>query len=276
MAKLLNNEEIAAYHRDGFLSPLRIMSAQEADDIRRAYEAAEAASPRDFAGANRNNAHLILKCLDAVAHHPRVLDMVEDILGPDILVYGSVFFIKEPNDPGFVSWHQDATYMGLEPHDGVTAWLALSPSNLESGCMRMLPGSHKGDIRLHNDTFDDDNILTRGQVIDGIDETAAVDLVLEPGEVSLHHLKVIHSSKPNRSQHRRIGFAIQSYLPPHVRQTKGAALAQLARGEDRHGHFQVTSRPQSDLGDQEVALRDHVNALWKDILYQGAAKRRDY
>ena len=276
MPKLLSKEEISAYHRDGFLSPVRVMSTQEAEDLRQAYEAAEAASPQNFAGANRNNPHLILKCLDAVVHHPRILDAVEDILGPNILLYGSVFFIKEPNDPGFVSWHQDSTYMGLEPHDGVTAWLALSPSNPKSGCMRMLPQSHKGDIRPHKDTFGDDNILTRGQEIGGIDDTAAVDLVLEPGEISLHHLRVIHSSKPNRSQNRRIGIAIQCYLPPHVRQTQGPAFAQLVRGRDTYGHFQVAARPQQDLGSQEITLRNHVNALWKEILYQGAEKRRDY
>ena len=114
----------------------------------------------------RNNTHLTLSVIDEIAHHPVILDAVEDIIGPDILVFGTVLFIKVSGDPGYVSWHQDATYMGLEPHDGVTAWLALSLSNAQSGCMTMLPRSGHGGIRRHTDTFADDNILTRGQEAD--------------------------------------------------------------------------------------------------------------
>lgn len=276
MPKRLSPDEIARYERDGFLSPVTIMSPEEAGEFRTALEAAEAKWADALQGAHRNNAHLNFTFLDALVHDSRLLDAVEDLIGPDILVCGTVLFIKEPKDPGFVSWHQDATYMGLEPHAGVTAWLALSPSNRESGCMRMVPGSHKDTIRQHQDTFGETNILTRGQSIADVDEADAVDLVLEPGQLSFHHMRVIHSSQPNLSDDRRIGFVIQSYLQPHVLQTRGTSFVQVARGTDAPGNFPYAQRPGGDMHEDDVAMRDRVNALWSDILYHGAEKRRDY
>ena len=276
MGRKLTAEQIAAYERDGFLSPVDIMSEADAARLRRAFEVAEAQWPQAFAGAARNNAHLNFTFLDEIVHHPVLLDAVEDLIGADLLVYGTVLFLKEPHDPGFVSWHQDARYMGLEPHDGVTAWFALSRSDAESGCMRMIPGSHRDDLRDHNDTFGAENLLTRGQAIEDVEESAAVDLVLRPGQASFHHPRVIHGSQPNRSGDRRIGFAIQSYLPPHVRQTRGSTWCQRARGRDPFGHFEMAPRPTRDMAPDDVALRDRVNAVWAEILYQGAEKRRDY
>lgn len=276
MTRFLTPEQVASYHRDGFLSPIRVMTEAEAARVRAEFEAAERRWPDATQGANRNNAHLNLMCLDRLVHDANVLDAVEDIVGPDILVCATVLFIKEPGDPGFVSWHQDATYMGLEPHDGVTAWIALSPSNRETGCMRMLPGSHREEIRPHEDTFGETNILTRGQTIADVDEDAIVDLELSPGEMSFHHPRVIHGSRPNRGRDRRIGFTIQSYLPPDVRQTRGTTYAQVARGENRTGFLPSLPRPTGDMDPEDVARRDRVNALWSDILYQGARRRRDY
>ena len=276
MTRFLTPEQVASYHRDGFLSPIRVMTEAEAARVRAEFEEAERRWPDATQGANRNNAHLNLMCLDRLVHDANVLDAVEDIVGPDILVCATVLFIKEPGDPGFVSWHQDATYMGLEPHDGVTAWIALSPSNRETGCMRMLPGSHREEIRPHEDTFGETNILTRGQTIADVDEDAIVDLELRPGEMSFHHPRVIHGSRPNRGRDRRIGFTIQSYLPPDVRQTRGTTYAQVARGENRTCFLPGLPRPTGDMDPEDVARRDRVNALWSDILYQGARQRRDY
>lgn len=276
MTRFLTPEQVSSYHRDGFLSPIRVMTEAEAASVRAEFEEAERRWPEAMQGANRNNAHLNLMCLDRLVHDAKVLDAVEDIIGPDILVCATVLFIKEPGDPGFVSWHQDATYMGLEPYDGVTAWIALSPSNRETGCMRMLPGSHREAIRPHEDTFGETNILTRGQTIAGVDEDAAVDLELSPGEMSFHHPRVIHGSRPNRGRDRRIGFTIQSYLTPDVRQTKGTTYAQVARGENRSGFLPGLPRPAGDMDPEDISRRDRVNALWSDILYQGARERRDY
>jgi len=275
MGKVLSATQIEAYERDGFVFPVRVMSPEDADAARVALEQAEADYPDALDGAGRNNAHMTFPFLDEIVHHPTMLDAIEDLIGPDIRVWGTVLFIKDAHDPGYVSWHQDFTHMGLEPHAGVTAWLALTPSTVESGCMRMIPGTHRDDIHPHHDTFDEKNILTRGQTIHGVDESKAVDLILQPGEMSLHQPRTIHASAPNRSNHRRIGFTIQSYLPPEVRQTKGEGYAQLARGTDPFQHLKAAPRPRDLFDPESMAVRERINALWKEQLYDGADKRRD-
>ncbi len=262
-------------HRDGFCAPIDVMGEDEALALRERMEELERTHPDLLAPKERNNTHLILTAVDEIAHHPRILDAVEDLIGPDIMVFGSVLFIKEPHNPGYVSWHQDATYMGIEPHDGVTAWLALSDSTPESGCMRMLPGTHRDEIWDHVDTFDVDNILTRGQVIDVGDESSVVDLVLKPGQMSLHHRRVIHSSQPNNSDYRRYGVVIQSYIPPFVKQTLGAGAVQWGRGVDVPDYYRVLKRPRVDLAPEDIAIRNQVNAEWADILYHNASQKRD-
>ncbi|WP_120500582.1 phytanoyl-CoA dioxygenase family protein [Roseovarius sp. EL26] len=275
MGKKLTSEQIEAFHRDGFVAPIDVFSEEDALRLRKELEAAEEKWPEAFEGAARNNAHLNLTCLDEIVHNETLVDAIEDLIGPDILNYGTVLFIKEPKDPGFVSWHQDARYMGLEPHVGVTAWVALSHSNDESGCMQMIPGT-QGEIKDHNDTFGETNILTRGQEVQDVDESKAVSLTLRPGQMSIHSARVIHASQPNKSNDRRIGFVIQPYMPPHVVQTITRTGAQLIRGTDPHGNFDRLERPQRDMDPKDVEMRDHINQTWADILYDGAKKRRDY
>lgn len=276
MPKALSPEQIEQYHRDGYLSPFTLFSADEAADIRRELEQAEAKWPEAFEGAGRNNAHLNFTFLDEIVHNQRLLDAVEDLIGPNILAYGSVLFIKEPQDTGFVSWHQDCRYMGLEPHDSaVSAWLALTESNSENGCMSMIPGSHKHGVAEHADTFGADNILTRGQTIENVDESQAVDLILQPGQLSFHHMRTVHGSKPNRSQDRRIGFTIQPYMMPDMRQVISPTMAQLVRGSDGFGNFELAPRPESSMAPEATAQRDRNNAQWAEILYAGAETRRN-
>lgn len=276
MPKVLSAAQVAAYERDGFISPIDLLSTAEAAAIRAQLEDAEARYPEAFDGAGRNNTHLLFGFLDDLVRHSKLLDAVEDLLGPDILAYGTILFTKDPGDRAYVSWHQDAAYAGFDPYPGVTAWIALSPSSPETGCMAMVPGSHRDGRHNHVDTFADDNILTRGQVIENIDEDDVVDLILEPGQMSFHHPWVIHGSKPNVGADRRIGFVVQSYLQPNARQVLGKGYAQLVRGQDQIGHFALSPRPLADMDDAAVAERDRVNAAWADILYQGAATRRDF
>ncbi len=275
MGKKLTDAQVETFRRDGFVSPVDVFSEAEADRLRAQLEAAEARWPEAFAGAERSNTHLTLMCLDEIVHNGTILDAVEDLIGPDILNFGTVLFIKEAGDPGFVSWHQDARYMGLEPHIGITVWVALSHSNEESGCMQMIPGSHH-QIREHEDTFGEQNILTRGQKVEGVDESKAVSLTLRPGQMSIHSARVIHASQPNRSKDRRIGFVIQPYMPPHVRQTIKQSAVQLARGTDPHGNHPLIGRPERDMDPSFLAAKAQINAAWADVLYQGAARRRDF
>ena len=276
MPKRLTRTQVEQYREDGFCFPVDVMSSGEARRFRERLEEAEARHPESLGPTMRNNAHVAFPFLDEIIHHPPLLDAVEDLIGPDILCWGTVLFIKEPGTPAFVSWHQDLNYTPIEPPDGVTAWLALSPSNRESGCMRMLPGSHLRGMRRQTDTFHEHNILTRGQRIDGLDTSGAVDLLLEPGQISLHHGRTIHGSMPNRSRDRRIGVAIQQYVPPHVREREGGGYARLVRGEDRCRHFRSWPRPPRDMAPENAALRDEINAHWADFLYRGASRRRAY
>ncbi|MEM7068448.1 MAG: phytanoyl-CoA dioxygenase family protein [Pseudomonadota bacterium] len=275
MGKKLTEDQIESFHRDGFVSPIDVFTEAEALRLRNDLEIAETKWPEAFEGAARNNAHLNLICLDEIVHNRDLLDAAEDLVGADILNYGTVLFIKEAHDPGFVSWHQDARYMGLEPHVGITVWVALSPSNAESGCMLMIPGSH-AEIMDHEDTYGEDNILTRGQNISGIDESKAVSLPLRPGQASIHSARVVHSSQPNRSNDRRIGFAIQSYIPTSVKQVLSPTYAQLVRGTDEIGNFALAGRPTQDMVAADVELRNKVNDTWSDILYHGAERRRNF
>lgn len=276
MPKFLSRSQVAQFYEEGFLSPVDIMSEDEALNYRVRLEEAEALYPRELNAENRNNPHLAFTFLDELAHHALVLDAVEDLIGADISLWGSVLFIKEPASPHFVSWHQDATYMGIEPQEFVTPWIALSPSNLQSGCMSMIPGSHRSDIQIHEETFAEDNILTRGQAIENVDESSAVDLILRPGQMSIHHAKVIHGSKPNLSQHRRIGFALQAYMAPPARQALGENYWLPVRGKDWHDSTPRLSRPLADMDAEAVANRRLANDNWAKFLYQGAAKKRAY
>lgn len=272
MPKQLSPSDIAAYHRSGYLFPVRAFTAEEAAGYRASLERHEDRAGEPLQKKWRLKSHLLFTWADRIVHHPTILDAVEDLVGPDILCWTTAFFIKEPGSAGFVSWHQDAAYWGLDPDEVVTAWVALSPSNLQSGCMKVMPGTHLEAHMPHVDTFAENNMLTRGQeVAVEVDPAKAVDIVLEPGQMSLHDIKLVHGSEPNRSGDRRIGLAIR-YLPTHVRQTKGRDSAMLVRGKDRHGHFDLEPRPVRDLGEEE--LRAHEAAVDRKVavFYEGTHK----
>lgn len=276
MPKILTQQQVEQYRQQGFLSPIDVMSEDEASRYAQQLQAAEVEYPQELNAENRNNPHLAFGFLDQLAHHPVILDAVEDLIGPDFALWGSVLFIKEPETRYYVSWHQDATYVGISPHDYVTPWLALTPSDRETGCMSMIPGSHRDDIQPHLETFHDDNILTRGQAIQEVDESVAVDLILRPGQMSLHHCRVIHGSQPNRSQQRRVGFALQGYVPAGGRQYLGANYWLPIRGNFMQADFIELERPASDMDPQALGERRKANQNWADILYQGAGRKRAY
>lgn len=272
MPKLLSAAAVEAYRRDGYYAPVRVMTAAQALGYRQALEAHEAQTGQPLQGNMRHKMHLLFTWADALVNHPAVLDAIEDAIGPDILCWTTNFFIKEAHSPGFVSWHQDSTYWGLDPDEVITAWIALSDVTEESGYMQVIPGSHKVDQLPHVDTFHKDNLLSRGQEIAvEVDKSKAVGLRLQPGEMSLHHIKLVHGSDANRSNDRRIGLAIR-YIPTYVRQTKVRDSAMLVRGTDKYHHFDPEPRPKADL--DEAALAAHADAMGRQVkaLYQGTAK----
>jgi ectoine hydroxylase-related dioxygenase (phytanoyl-CoA dioxygenase family) len=272
MNKLLSSSAVDAFKDDGFYSPVRVMSDAQAHHYRAALEAYETQAGEPLQGNWRHKTHLLFTWADELVNHPKILDAVEDLIGPDILCWTTNFFIKEANSPGFVSWHQDSTYWGLDPDDVITAWVALTDVTEENGYMQMIPGSHKIDQLPHLDTFHKDNLLSRGQEISvEVDKSKAVGIALRAGEISLHHIKTVHGSGANQSNDRRIGLAIR-YIPTYVRQTKVRDSAMLVRGTDTFRNFDYEPRPKADL-DKE-ALAAHADSMSRQIkaLYQGTDK----
>ncbi len=273
MPKQLSSAAIDAYHRDGYYFPVPALSSTEVAHYRGCLEQHETKTGAPLQGNWRHKAHLLFTWVDELVHHPKIVDAAEDVLGPDLLCWTTNFFIKEANSSGFVSWHQDAFYWGLSKDTVMTAWVALSPANLQSGCMKFLPGSQTQDHLQHVDTFHKDNLLSRGQEIAvKVESENTVDCILNPGEMSLHHVKLVHGSEPNRSNDRRIGLAIR-YIPTDVKQLKVRDSATLVRGVDRYGNFDHEPRPKRDLDEQ--ALAAHTDAISRQVqaLYSGTDKQ---
>jgi ectoine hydroxylase-related dioxygenase (phytanoyl-CoA dioxygenase family) len=268
--KILTAAQVDAFGRNGYHFPVRVISAAEADTYRQKIESFEFEHGLIMKTPYRNKPHMVFKWANQLIRHPRILDTIEDILGPNLLVWGSSFFIKEPNDPAYVSWHQDSTYWGLSHPDIVTAWLALTVSDVPNGAMRVVPGTHLKDQLPHKDTFAEHNLLTRGQeVAVEMHGEKTVDLTLNAGEMSLHHVRIVHGSEPNRAHYRRLGFAIR-YVPTYVRQTEGPRdYATLVRGTDDYHHFDYEAVPRIDLGTEEVAEHKRVTEEANKILYRG-------
>lgn len=255
------------YARDGYVAPIRVFGADEAEKYRRRLENSEAAIGRPLTQEERTKPHLLFRWAAELARHPAIIDAVIPFLGPNILCWETVLFTKEPGSETFISWHQDIAYWGLDPADEVlTAWLALSPSTPESGCMRVVPGSHTQDVIAHVDTYAPDNLLSRGQELAvKVYEADTVDLALQPGEMSLHHTRIFHASNANRSDDRRIGFAIR-YFSTAVRQR--AAMrdsAFLAHGVDNYGHFDLEPEPREDYADEARALHAEVRRRRREL-----------
>jgi hypothetical protein len=269
MGKRLSAEAIQQYERDGYYFPVRVLSPDDAGRYRERLERVERDLGGPLRGVYRVKPHLLFTWLADLVRHPALLDAVEDVIGPDILCWNSSFFTKEARSPGFVSWHQDATYWGLSEPDVVTAWVAFTDSAPANGNMRVVPGSHRAPVP-HVDTFHPDNLLSRGQEITvQVDEAQAADIVLRPGEMSLHHVLLVHGSGANPSADRRIGFAIR-YIPARIRQTAGPRdSATLVRGEDVFGHFDPEPRPDADLDPAMLAVHAEISERQARILYRG-------
>ncbi len=272
MSKALSAEQIEQYHRDGFIAPVRVMDAKTAADFRRKFEAYEAAYEGWYQMSKGQKLYLLQTWARDLGSHPKILDAVEDVLGPNLMVWGLSLFIKDASTPSYVSWHQDSTYWGLSKPDVVTAWIALSRANKQSGCMKMMPGTHKWEQIAHRDTLAKENLLTRGQEIAvDVDDDKAVYLELEPGEISLHNIRTVHASAPNQSQDRRIGIAVR-YIAPHVKQINADGdSAWLVRGVDTEGNFIHETPPKADMDAAAVAEHERILTLRQGVLYKGVA-----
>ena len=260
-----------SYRRDGFYFPVPVFSPEEVTALRQQLETFEAGQGHVLQGVQRLKTNLLLPWVDHLIRDPRILDPVADLIGPNILCWSLQFWTKEPKTADYVSWHQDHQYWGLDSAEIVTAWVALSPATIESGCMRMQPGSHLVQLP-HRDLFEKTNMLSRGQTItEGIDEAGAVPIVLKPGEMSLHNVRIAHASAPNRSEDRRIGISIR-YMPPQTRQQLAEwDSAALVRGEDQYRHFVHEPSPEREFDPACVAFHQKTIANLMSFLYKDAA-----
>ena len=265
----------AAFERDGYLFPIRLMTPREMAEVRRGLEdylLESRRSPHDDL-LLQYKVHMVFTWADRLIREPALLDVIEELIGPNLLVWNTAVMMKKPRQPGFVTWHQDALYWGNDPAHVVTAWVALTESGPENGCLRMFRGSNRRGVLAHVDTFGADNMLSRGQkVIEELEAGDATDIVLRPGEASVHHTVTVHGSEPNRSGRPRIGFAV-TYVVPEATLSGPRTGATLVRGVNTHGHFDIeTTRPRADLETAAVAAHGEAMRPFAAAIYEGAEK----
>jgi len=272
----LTSAQLKQYEENGYVAPVDVLSKEEANEVKDEIELIEKKWPNELEGLGRNYIHLISPVFDKVCNNTKILDAVESIIGKNILICGTTLFVKNPNEKGFVSFHQDAKYIGLEPYNWVTAWVAITDTNEENGCMRMWSGSHKNDLQYHNQKFDENNLLTRGQTVENVPMDETKPVILKAGQMSLHHPKVVHGSGLNKSNDRRIGFVIQSYIGTNVEQVLGKMYVQQARGEDTFKYHKHVERANELMNQQGIEIRKKANEELSKIFYTGSEKIGKY
>ncbi len=245
------------FQRDGFITGIRVLEPDAAHATLDRIEEFERVHRGDLPVHEmfRTGTHIVMRTVDEMIRHPRVLDVVRTLLGPNLIVWDSDIIIKEPRTEGFVSWHQDLRYWGVDSHDAVTVWIALTDATGAMGCMRFLPGSHRAGLIDHEDTFETGNLLTRGQNVRWtIDESRTRYGELSAGEMSVHHGLTMHASEPNRSSARRVGLVIRFATPAMQQVVAERDYAQLVCGTDAFDHFVPVPRPRTDAAPEAVAL----------------------
>ena len=273
MPKVLSTESISQYRQEGYFSPVQIMSTDETAELRSQLEKFETSQGHPIEGFQRTKNHLLFKWIDELMRNPTLLDAVEDLIGENILCWNTVFWIKEANSPSYVGWHQDLQYWGLDNNELVSVWFALSPATIDSGCMNVIPGSHKQQLG-HRETYHENNMLTRGQEIDVVvGDQKTVPMPLNPGQVSLHNVKCAHGSGPNKTDDRRIGLSLH-YMPTYTKQMNSEwDSAALVRGTDQHNNFVHAPRPTRDFDPETVAFHKRASDTVRQIVYKDAEKQ---
>ncbi len=265
---MLTTKDIDDYHKQGFVPGRPHLSTDEAMAMREACIrtcGVEHKDPARRQASNRVKPYLLFRWAADLVRHPAILDSVEALIGPNIQIFHTTIWFKEPKSEKSVPWHQDATYFGLAPFEHVTAWVALTPSTEEMGCVRILPSSHEEGQLPHADNINPNLMLSRGQTVArNINNGDAVDLIMAPGDVSFHHTLALHRSGPNTSNEPRIGIGF-SYIPTHVRHIGETRLsATLVRGVDNFDHFDPEPAPDGDATEAAIAAHgDSIARFWR-------------
>lgn len=274
MPKLLTRRQIDDARRDGYVYPVRVLDADAARGYLDWFEDYERNHAAEAPPKLMVKPHLLFPWMVELGATPALLDAIEDLIGPDVMLVSSAVWVKNGNDPSYTTWHQDSAYFGYDPLEVWGAWVGLTDSFVRHGCLRYKPGSHLEREMDHVETWAEDNLLARGQTIPGFDETGVVDAEVGAGEATIHHFRTAHSSKPNTTDQRRIGVLFV-YCPPHVRPTLGRFPATLVRGEDRHGHWDAEPTPSRVM---DPATLDFFNRLARgyfDPELRSEAERRE-
>lgn len=266
--KALTPEQVAAYHHNGFLFPIPALTQAEIATCLAGLRQLESELGSPVADADvkwRSHAYAHSVWFNDLIRHPKILDVIEDVIGPNILVWTSTFFIKEPHSPTFAAWHQDGTYFGLTPHEQVCAWVALTDASREAGCMEHL-SSQGAPRQLRHAPLGLANSINRaGQTImEPFDEADPVAMALPAGSFSLHHEFAVHRSAPNNASHRRVGIGL-NYIPTHVRvEGPVRCCAMLVRGEDRYGNFDLVEPPTAERDAAALAVHQRVSDRYRE------------
>ena len=240
-----------AYERDGILPRIDVFSKSEIDGFRARFDELETREGKEKCQIGLQARHMDEPFIWELSTHDRILDVMQAVMGEDVLLLSTHIFCKYPQkDPkSFVAWHQDVTYWGLEPPEAHTAWIAIDDSDVENGCMRVIPGSHTAGIAPHATSETAGNLLSINQEIpdEHVDDSGALDLILDAGQMSVHDGKLFHASMPNRSDRRRCGLTAR-FIPPYAKQAalnsiKASWIPIVVRGEDRFHHYAETKAP---------------------------------
>mgnify|MGYP000591937640 FL=1 len=272
MPKVLSAAGVESAKRNGYAYPVPVVAPEKAHHYLKQFEEFERNHSHDRPRKLMVKAHILFPWMIELGTTPALLDAIEDLIGPDIMLTISAVWVKDGNDPSFTTWHQDSAYFGYEPMDVWGAWIGLTDSHIEHGCMRYLPRSHLAPEMSHTETYDELNLLSRGQSIDQLDDSKAVDAEVSAGEASIHHFRLAHSSKPNTSDQRRIGILFV-YCAPRVRPTLGRYPALLVRGENSFDYWDQDPIPDCDLDPAIVEYFEGFNSRYTDPETRSEAER---
>jgi len=261
MPKVLTQQQLDAFRRDGYVAPVDCISPEEAAECMRRIEAYEAQTGEDVSRSIRARAVLAFRWLLDIARGPRIAGALQDAIGPNVILMFSGVWSKSPGGSKFVSWHQDGAYNPFDRNDGATAWIALTDSTPDKGCVKVIPGSHRGRVVAHDETYDPDNLLSRGQTVPNVDESKAVDMVVKAGQFSLHHEMVVHGSGSNNGTERRVGVSF-SCVSTEAKPLSGPNTGVLIAGQNVPGHWVLNRVPQYDLDPVGLAELDAFKAAY--------------
>ena len=264
MPKILTEAQVQSFQRDGFLSPVRAMSAERARHYRDRFESLEA-RVTDIKKM-KTKSHLLCPWVLDIAEDPSTLDIFEDLIGPNLRCWSMAWRVKKADGETFAGWHQDSFYGSAVPV--VLGALALSECGSRQGCLRGIPGSHTWGILRHEETNDPKSILARGQYIsEPFDESKAVDFALQPGEMALFDNSLVHGSAGNFGPDRRFLLLVEM-VPTWAKAPKMRQPAMMMRGVDTYGNFDDEPRPDGEWSETALANWSRIVGTRAKLLFE--------